>query len=82
MERGIVATKAKTKRPVDFYALWHSRGFSNRTELAKAIGVARVTVWRWESGRQAMTAAQCRAVAKVLGVSMETVIESIEGVAS
>lgn len=54
------------------------RGFANRQKWADALGVDRVSTWRWETGRQMMSATQCREVAKLLGVTMEQVVRLLE----
>lgn len=50
----------------------------DRSEFARRVGVDRVSVWRWETGRRAMTAAMCQQVADVLGVSMEEVVKAVQ----
>lgn len=42
-------------------------------EVAIAVGVTPVTVYNWERGQHEPTARQLRAVARVLGVSMDDI---------
>lgn len=58
-------------------ALRAKKGY-DRDQFANALDVNRVTVWRWETGRQQMTAAKCREIAKLLNVTMEQVVKAAE----
>lgn len=62
----------------DLARLRKTRGFQSRQDFADALGVDRVTVFRWETGERKMSAEMCRRVAKLLKVPMETVVRTME----
>lgn len=66
----------KTKA-TDLRTLRLEAGFANRSEFARACGVDRVTVWRWESGRRGLSIEAASRVAKVLGVDALTVLMAV-----
>lgn len=71
-----MTTKQKD-RPLDLEGLIRKAGFDSRAAFARALGVRRESTWRWETGRQQMTAQMCKKVADVLGVDMETVLKAV-----
>lgn len=50
----------------------------SQDDLAKAIGVAKSTIWRWEKGAHYMPAEYVSRLCKTLGCTMEHLLEGTE----
>lgn len=65
---------------LDFKPLWLRRIEADltRNDLASAIGVNGITLWRWETNRNVPSVAQLLALSRALGVPAQDLVRVVE----